>query len=483
MKKIVKISSGIMIVVALTSCGLFNSKPLKNAVGNTKTMKQEEVLAYDKMYEGITINGIDIKDLSKEEVLNKIKTEVKVKEDILTFKLNDFTKVVKATDIDFEYDFENAVKEAYLIGRSGNSDDRIAILQKLLKENKNIEIKSKFNAEKMNKILAEVEKALNKEVKNGTISYAEGKAKVVDGVDGIKVKLSELKSKTDNFVAGETIEVPAEVVEAKKVDKKLAESIKGIIGESTTNYPAGNVNRGTNIVLASKKLNEVLVMPGETFSFYKYVNNITAANGYKMASTFIGNKEVDGIGGGICQVSSTLYMAALKADLEIVERNQHSLRVGYCPLGLDAMYYEGYSDLKFKNTWDFPIVIVTEAGGGSLSFKILGDTTKKNYEVSIWNGGISTIYMPIERIEDPNLEEGKEVVVEYGHNGFKGSSYIKRGNDQVKLLNSDYYSPKKQIVKVGTKKKVEKIEEINTKDKNKDKNKEKDKKPKDKKNP
>lgn len=452
MKKTVKIGSAILMLALLTSCSLFVSKPLSKASGNTKNMKEEEILAYDKMYEGITINGIDIKDLSKEDTLNKIKSELKISDEVLTLAHKDFKKVIKATEIDFEYDYDGAVKEAFSVGRTGNPEDRIAYLQKILKENKNIEVKSKFNQEKMDKILAEVEKTINKDVKDGTISYEGGKASAIEGVDGVKVKLEDLKNEIKNFVAGKTIEVPTDVVAAKQVDKKMLESIKGVIGESTTNYPAGNQNRGTNIVLASGKLNEIIIMPGETFSFYKYVNNVTAENGYKPASTFIGNKEVDGIGGGICQVSSTLYMAALKADMEIVERNQHSLRVPYCPLGLDAMYYEGSSDLKFKNNFDFPVVILTEAGGGTLSFKILGDNTKKNYEVKIWNGGISTIPMPIKEIYDPNLPEGQRIVIESGFNGFSGSSYIQKGDGEAKLLNSDYYSPKAQIVKVGTKK-------------------------------
>lgn len=452
MNKFVKISSGIILVTVLTSCSLFPSKPLKDAVGNTKNMKQDEILAYDKMYEGITINGIDIKDLSKEEALNKVKSEVKIPDVILNLNFKDFSRDIKASDIDFEYDIESSINEAFQIGRSGSTEDRIAYLQKILKDKQDIKVKSKYNSEKVDAIIAEVEKELNKEVKNGSISYSNGKANIIEGVDGVKVNVTELKAKIEKFSAGDKIEIPTEVVEAKQVDKNLVASIKGVIGESKTNYPAGNKNRGTNIVLASGKLNEVIIMPGETFSFTKYVNNVTAKNGYKLASTFIGNKEVDGIGGGICQVSSTLYMAALKADLEIVERNQHSLRVGYCPLGLDAMFYEGGSDLKFKNNFDFPVVIITEAGGGSLSFRILGDTDKKNYDVKIWNGGISTIAMPTKVIEDPNLPEGKRVVVEAGHPGFKGSSYIQKAGGEAKLLNSDYYKPKTQIVKVGTKK-------------------------------
>lgn len=116
------------------------------------------------------------------------------------------------------------------------------------------------------------------------------------------------------------------------------------------------------------------------------------------------------------------------------------------------MYYAGSSDLKFKNNFDFPIIIKSYVSNGSLTFKIFGDTDKKNYKISLFTSGVSTIPMPIEEIEDPELPEGEKVIVEKGFNGYRGSSYIKRGNGEAVLLNSDYYKPKKQVVKVGTKK-------------------------------
>ena len=130
------------------------------------------------------------------------------------------------------------------------------------------------------------------------------------------------------------------------------------------------------------------------------------------------------------------------------------MRVPYCTIGLDAMDYEGSSDLKFQNTFDFPIVITSYVSNGERTFRILGDTDKKNYDIKLFTTDVSRIPMPIEEVPDPSLPEGKKVVVEKGFPGYRGSSYKQKGNGKAELLNSDYYKPKKQIVKVGTKKEV-----------------------------
>lgn len=462
MKSILKNISIICFIFIFSACSLFQSRPLKNATGNTKDMKKDEVLAYDRMYEGIFINDIDLKDLTREEALEKLKNSIEIKDNFL-IKYENYEKNIPISDITFLIEYEKVLDEAFKIGRTGNEDDRLATLENLLTNPKKLVLSVSLNKEKLEEVVTNISKDVETEVVDEKISFSNGKAEVVDGKNGIKVIKTDFLSKFENFDFNFNIDIPVEVAEFKKVDRTLLSSIKGVIGEATTYYDFGDQNRITNLGVAGKQLNEIIIMPNETFSFEKYINNITSENGYKPAATFLNDKVVQSIGGGICQISSTLYQAALKSDMKIVERNQHSLRVYYAPLGLDAMFYEGSSDLKFKNSFDFPVVIISEVGGGAVTFKILGDTTKKNYDVSIYNGGIETIYMPIEEIEDDTMPEGETKVIEKGHNGFRGTSYIKIGSNDAVLLNSDYYKPKKQVVKVGTKK--PKTEENSTEEK------------------
>lgn len=409
--------SGILLIGVITAYFLLNRYPLSNATGETKNLKKEELLAYDKFYEGIFINDIDLKGLTKEEAISKIKQSLEVKNEF-TLTRDNYTKKFLPKDIDFSYNFENLVYQAFNIGRFGTEDERIEILKNLLKNPKKFEIKATCDLSKLNEIVSEVSEKLNSDPIDEKFSFSNDKISVTEGKVGVKVENEKIVDNFKTVPVKFDFQIPATITEYKKIDKTLLSSIKGVIGEATTKFD-NQPNRNNNI------------------------------------------KVVDSIGGGICQVSSTLYQALVKSDLEIVERNQHSMRVPYCTIGLDAMYYDGQSDLKFRNKFDFPVVITSYVSKGELTFKILGDTDKKNYDIKLFTSDVSRIAMPIEEIKDPNLPEGKRVVVEKGFPGWRGSSYKQKENEKPVLLNSDYYKPKKQVVKVGTKKAVTEEKENN----------------------
>lgn len=433
--------SGILLIGVITAYFLLNRYPLSNATGETKNLKKEELLAYDKFYEGIFINDIDLKGLTKEEAISKIKQSLEVKNEF-TLTRDNYTKKFLPKDIDFSYNFENLVYQAFNIGRFGTEDERIEILKNLLKNPKKFEIKATCDLSKLNEIVSEVSEKLNSDPIDEKFSFSNDKISVTEGKVGVKVENEKIVDNFKTVPVKFDFQIPATITEYKKIDKTLLSSIKGVIGEATTKFD-NQPNRNNNIKVAAGKVNEFVVNPGETFSFSKELGEVSKNTGYKPAGTFLNNKVVDSIGGGICQVSSTLYQALVKSDLEIVERNQHSMRVPYCTIGLDAMYYDGQSDLKFRNKFDFPVVITSYVSKGELTFKILGDTDKKNYDIKLFTSDVSRIAMPIEEIKDPNLPEGKRVVVEKGFPGWRGSSYKQKENEKPVLLNSDYYKPKK----------------------------------------
>ena len=154
------------------------------------------------------------------------------------------------------------------------------------------------------------------------IDFSKEKASVIDGKLGIKVETEKI---TNNFKAIPVkfnLEIPVSVTEYKKLDRNLVSSIKGVIGEATTKFDY-QPNRNTNIKIAANKMNEFVVNPGETFSFANVLGEVSSSTGYKPAGTFVNDKVVDSIGGGICQVSSTLYQALVKSDLKIVENKEN----------------------------------------------------------------------------------------------------------------------------------------------------------------
>lgn len=349
--------SGILLIGVITAYFLLNRYPLSNATGETKNLKKEELLAYDKFYEGIFINDIDLKGLTKEEAISKIKQSLEVKNEF-TLTRDNYTKKFLPKDIDFSYNFENLVYQAFNIGRFGTEDERIEILKNLLKNPKKFEIKATCDLSKLNEIVSEVSEKLNSDPIDEKFSFSNDKISVTEGKVGVKVENEKIVDNFKTVPVKFDFQIPATITEYKKIDKTLLSSIKGVIGEATTKFD-NQPNRNNNIKVAAGKVNEFVVNPGETFSFSKELGEVSKNTGYKPAGTFLNNKVVDSIGGGICQVSSTLYQALVKSDLEIVERNQHSMRVPYCTIGLDAMYYDGQSDLKFRNKFDFPVVITS----------------------------------------------------------------------------------------------------------------------------
>lgn len=162
-----------------------------------------------------------------------------------------------------------------------------------------------------------------------------------------------------------------------------------LLSTFTTKYGTGDANRNTNIALAAKSINSVVLMPGETFSYNDLIGECSTRTGYKAATIYLNGELSTGIGGGICQVSTTLYNTVLRANLEIVERRNHSLGVTYVPAGQDAMVSIGTQDFKFKNNRNYPIKVVAFVGTGSVTCQIYGLKQDTEYEVKLYSRTIS----------------------------------------------------------------------------------------------
>lgn len=174
-----------------------------------------------------------------------------------------------------------------------------------------------------------------------------------------------------------------------KVSDLDADAFPDLLSTFTTKYGTGDANRNINIALAAKSINSVVLMPGETFSYNDLIGECSTKTGYKAATIYMNGELSTGIGGGICQVSTTLYNTVLRANLEIVERRNHSLGVTYVPSGQDAMVSIGTQDFKFKNNREYPIKVVAYVGTGSVTCQIYGLKQDTEYEVKLYSRTIS----------------------------------------------------------------------------------------------
>ena len=193
----------------------------------------------------------------------------------------------------------------------------------------------------------------------------------------VQSAIQEIKNGAESFAMA-AVTTPPEVTKEVLESTLYSESL----GSYTTNFGGSTAARANNVRLAAANMNGKELMPGEVFSYNNVVGPRTAKNGFLSAPVYVGNKVESGLGGGVCQPSSTLYSAVLYANLEIVERSPHSMAVGYMPGGMDATVSYGTLDLQFKNSTDYPVKIVAVTDGGSLTCKILGYNPEK-YSVEI----------------------------------------------------------------------------------------------------
>ena len=168
------------------------------------------------------------------------------------------------------------------------------------------------------------------------------------------------------------------------------EAFPNLLSQYSTRYSTRDQKRTTNLKLAANKINGTVLMPGETFSYNKVVGERTIAAGYQEAPIYVSGKVVDGLGGGICQITTTLYNAVVYANLDIVERSNHQFVPSYAPASRDATVVYGSIDFKFKNNRDYPIKIVCSVQNGIANFQIYGLKTDNDYEVTISNRITST---------------------------------------------------------------------------------------------
>lgn len=478
----------------------------------------------ENLISGISIEGIEVSGLSKKEAIEKIQniySEKRQKE--IGIKYKEYETSLNPTIMEVNYEVENAVDKAYLIGRNSNIFvNNYNILFTLIGK-KNINVEMKFNEEVTKKTIQDISVNLPGVIVESSYSIEGDKLIITKGKKGIIVDVDELLSKVkenlndinkieddiniptinknpeeididkihseiykeakDAYYTKEPFKVYPEVEgidfnveEAKKILQESKEEYEiplvitkpnitiGDIGTEafpdklatfTTRYDVSNKDRTINLVLACQKLNEKVLSPGEVFSYNKTLGARTVAAGYKNAKVYSNGEVVDGIGGGICQISSTLYNSVLLANLEIVERRNHQFVTSYLPAGRDATVVYGMTDFQFKNTRKYPIRIVANAQNGIATVSIYGLKEENEYTFTFNTKTIASIPFTVKYVEDNTLPLGTEKIKQKGANGLKTETYItKMLNGKVvstTLLSKDTYDAMNKIVLKGTK--------------------------------
>lgn len=430
--------------------------------------------------EGVFVSGIDLSGKTAEEAKQLLKQQFdelmvkKVEVEIYSEGEVKASEEVSFADLGLESAGDEvitaAVEEALVIGTKGNLIERYKEL-KDTEENKVVhKLDFKYDESKLDSFIKNLSDKYEMKAEDAVLTRANGKFTVTGGQTGFefddKSMHSAIKEMVDGFVSGlpdtmsSETKFTAELKEVKpKYDKDELAKIKDLLGTYTTSYGAGATGRVLNIINGAKLINGSLLLPGEVLSANKKMYPYTIANGYHLGGAFLNGKVVSDIGGGICQVSTTLYNAALYSEIGIEKRQNHSMTVGYVPLARDAAIAGDYKDLVIKNDREEPIYIEAITGGGKITFNIYGQEKRDiaHRKIDFETVTLQTIAPGKPVItEDPTQPEDYEKVAQGAWTGFKTELYkvvkINGVETERTLVNTSNYKANPAYVVKGTKK-------------------------------
>lgn len=409
---------------------------------------------------GVYVNNINVGGMTRDnahKILDE-KFNKPIGDRTITLSYGNLKHPLKYSELKAHYDIDTAVNKAFDYGKTGNIIERTRNRFLLKKEPVSINIEFMFDKGIIDKVIKDVNTKAYKEPKNASISFNGGNFKVTPDEPGIKVDQEKLGKLIDEAVKPEStidnISIPVQTIEAN-IKGNMLSKITTKIASFTTAFRPSDINRTENIRIASEQIRGVLVMPGDIFSMNKALGPRVVSKGYKEAPVFINGTVVPGLAGGICQVTSTVYNAALLSNMEIVERRQHGLAVSYVDAGRDATISGNAIDFKFRNINKYPIYVQAVMGKSTLTVNIYGANEHPGQSVQITSEVTERIKPDIEYINDPSLENGKRITEEKPITGIKSKTYKKVFQDgkliSSKLISEDFYKPAKGKIRIGTK--------------------------------
>lgn len=418
----------------------------------------DEKINIDGYYEGVSVAGIPIGSLTRKQAESKLRQSLEA-------GFNNKGIIVESDEhpgeetfisyakLGYTYDYETALNEAYKVGRSGNIIDRFMRIQDLENSPVDIDIEAFYSEARLDFELKAIADKYKRDPKNAGFDFAAGEISVTKHVNGTAVDLDTLKKDAELAIPeGGRVELPLRIVEPE-IKTEFYERINGKIAEFSTSFKGSAPGRVNNIRLSAKAFKGILLMPGDELSYNETTGPRRADAGYQEAPVILNGELTPGMGGGVCQTSTTLYNALLLADLEIIERHPHSMPPAYVPRGTDGAVATGYLDLRFKNNFDYPVYIDSEVIGSRVYFYIYGDLKERDYTVKIDTQLLSTIPYKVQENLDPSLPPGTRELIQEGRTGYKVSTYksiIKNGEVVSReIISSDYYREKDFIYKVG----------------------------------
>jgi vancomycin resistance protein YoaR len=406
----------------------------------------------NRIYGGVYVNGHYVGGLTMaaaDRKLRTIITEEGLEEETVFFSYEDDTWALRKSELGVTVDLESTLQEVYLAGRKGVHIRNYYARVVLLADHVTTSLHYRIDRQAFYKAMSAPAKAVLQEPQDAGYILAENgeRVEVLPDQPGRKLNmektLERLLEMLPTYKGPHPVELLVDKVEATRTAAYLQSlRVREPISAFSTDISPSLPNRLHNIKLAAHALDGTLIEPDKEFSFNSVVGPSGASEGYKSAPVIVAGELVEGIGGGVCQVSSTLYNAILLADVSITERRNHSLLVGYVHPGLDATISHGWIDLRFLNDRDHGVWIRAFVSGNRLTIKIYGAPIP-GQEVKVVTTDTERIAQGVNYTNTADLPAGVKEKVKDGQPGYRVNvwriSYIDGEEIRRELLSRDTY--------------------------------------------
>lgn len=402
---------------------------------------------------GVSISGIDLSGVTKAEAATRVRSWASEQAHrAITLTAMDRRWAGTSASLGIRLDWQNAVDRAFLVGRRGPwLNSAVCVLTRAGK-GKRIVPKLLVDKARLGRTLSKVARAVNAPHKDARIRIVDSQIEITQDSCGVKLDKEAARGIVLRAAAlGQNLAQLPVVPDPPDVTARDAAGIDAHLSGYTTSFNRGKVGRTHNLTLAARCIDGVVLKPGQVFSCNNVVGPRLAGRGFQLAQVYIKGKLEDGLGGGVCQVSSTLFNAVLLAGLKIKERSPHSQTVPYVSPGRDATVAYGQRDFRFENSNAAPIGIVSSVKGSRLTINIYGSGSDKK-QVRLYMGPIKRTIAGSKTLVDATLAEGARRVVEKGAGGCEAVLYREitapDGSKAVDTMRSKY-APQKAVIAVG----------------------------------
>ncbi len=428
--------------------------------GNAEYASAEED---NTICQGVYIDEVDVSGMTKKEAEAAVDDFVQgLRSKGVAVIANDNIVYTSMGDLGYTYEKNDNIDRAMALGKSGNLIKQYKDLKDIEQGNIVYPLTFTYDEEKIRNIVAGDVSAYNIAPINASVTRKNGEFTYTDHTLGKKVNIDETIKIIEDAItnwARQDIVINAAIEDDEPLyTREDVERCNTVIGSYTTEYASSAEGRAANLANGARLINNIVLYPGDIFNSYDVLTPFTAANGYFIAGAYLNGVVVDSVGGGACQVTTTLYNAVLEAELEVVERFPHSMTISYVDLSRDAAIAGTYKNFQFKNNTDSPILIEATTRDRRITFKLWGNETRDtaNRKIKYETVVISSTKPPKDVVtEDPKQPTTYRKVTQTAHTGYRAQLWKVVYENGVEVsrtqVNSSNYQAAPQYVTIGTK--------------------------------